>query len=166
MCIRDSINTALTLTLPNFPDWPRSVSIILFAYRNLVHASTGFSPAFLTFGRNPLVPLALIDGTDPLDSIGPEPRSATTYAQKITEELIATYQTVRKLQAKSSDQNRISRNENRYEVEYTIGDSVLLWDPKSTVNTVDDKRLKPLPCLLYTSPSPRDLSTSRMPSSA
>ena len=25
---------------------------------------------------------------------------------------------------------------------------------------------KPLPCLLYTSPSPRDLSTSRMPSSA
>ena len=24
----------------------------------------------------------------------------------------------------------------------------------------------PLPCLLYTSPSPRDLSTSRMPSSA
>ena len=26
--------------------------------------------------------------------------------------------------------------------------------------------LNPLPCLLYTSPSPRDLSTSRMPSSA
>ena len=26
--------------------------------------------------------------------------------------------------------------------------------------------LGPLPCLLYTSPSPRDLSTSRMPSSA
>ena len=28
------------------------------------------------------------------------------------------------------------------------------------------KSLNPLPCLLYTSPSPRDLSTSRMPSSA
>ena len=27
-------------------------------------------------------------------------------------------------------------------------------------------KLKLLPCLLYTSPSPRDLSTSRMPSSA
>ena len=28
------------------------------------------------------------------------------------------------------------------------------------------KRIKNNPCLLYTSPSPRDLSTSRMPSSA
>ena len=27
-------------------------------------------------------------------------------------------------------------------------------------------QLEPKPCLLYTSPSPRDLSTSRMPSSA
>ena len=30
----------------------------------------------------------------------------------------------------------------------------------------DDDALKQNPCLLYTSPSPRDLSTSRMPSSA
>ena len=29
-----------------------------------------------------------------------------------------------------------------------------------------DKEKKPITCLLYTSPSPRDLSTSRMPSSA
>ena len=29
-----------------------------------------------------------------------------------------------------------------------------------------DRILKSRPCLLYTSPSPRDLSTSRMPSSA
>ena len=31
---------------------------------------------------------------------------------------------------------------------------------------VVDKFYKPLPCLLYTSPSPRDQLTSRMPSSA
>ena len=43
-----------------------------------------------------------------------------------------------------------------------------------TVSEVDNKRHKSrisvvtsgTPCLLYTSPSPRDLSTSRMPSSA
>ena len=29
-----------------------------------------------------------------------------------------------------------------------------------------DIHVLPMPCLLYTSPSPRDLSTSRMPSSA
>ena len=31
---------------------------------------------------------------------------------------------------------------------------------------VDGKRVLDIGCLLYTSPSPRDLSTSRMPSSA
>ena len=30
----------------------------------------------------------------------------------------------------------------------------------------DEKKCKPIPCLLYTSPSPRDRTRSRMPSSA
>ena len=34
------------------------------------------------------------------------------------------------------------------------------------VPVVEEAPELPLPCLLYTSPSPRDLSTSRMPSSA
>ena len=37
-----------------------------------------------------------------------------------------------------------------------MGGEVKIFDPQGL----------PLPCLLYTSPSPRDLSTSRMPSSA
>ena len=40
---------------------------------------------------------------------------------------------------------------------------------EKTKNDVDFRKLqigKPYTCLLYTSPSPRDLSTSRMPSSA
>ena len=41
----------------------------------------------------------------------------------------------------------------------------VLW---SRTNPADDNNLCPwaMSCLLYTSPSPRDLSTSRMPSSA
>ena len=52
---------------------------------------------------------------------------------------------------------------------------VVILDADSRLETDDDKpnvRIIPFPvdeakgCLLYTSPSPRDLSTSRMPSSA
>ena len=35
-----------------------------------------------------------------------------------------------------------------------------------TINGLITEHLEDIPCLLYTSPSPRDLSTSRMPSSA
>ena len=43
-------------------------------------------------------------------------------------------------------------------LEFLNGDWVLVLDA--------DEQLRPEACLLYTSPSPRDLSTSRMPSSA
>ena len=37
---------------------------------------------------------------------------------------------------------------------------------KTATGAVDDERPKTTPCLLYTSPSPRDRQKSRMPSSA
>ena len=42
------------------------------------------------------------------------------------------------------------------------------WEEKRESQTLRDASLEAeyRPCLLYTSPSPRDLSTSRMPSSA
>ena len=49
-------------------------------------------------------------------------------------------------------------------------DDAILWCQKNSYEykVVDQtyKQVKPKSCLLYTSPSPRDLSTSRMPSSA
>ena len=44
----------------------------------------------------------------------------------------------------------------------------VLADDRLVVGGVNliKRHTKPNPCLLYTSPSPRDLSTSRMPSSA
>jgi hypothetical protein len=141
------INASLTLTLPKYTDWPRSVMMILFAYRNVVHASTGYTPAYLMFGRNPLMPLALIDGSDPLENIGLIPRNAADYANQLTKELVKSYETVRELQKKATERNRISRNTDRFSASYNVGDSVLLWDPKSTVNTVDIDRPKPSPGL-------------------
>ena len=41
-----------------------------------------------------------------------------------------------------------------------------LWDPEELSHPVPIRRGQFNYCLLYTSPSPRDLSTSRMPSSA
>ena len=39
-------------------------------------------------------------------------------------------------------------------------------NPDPIIGATDSDRVEHLVCLLYTSPSPRDLSTSRMPSSA
>ena len=54
-------------------------------------------------------------------------------------------------------------------LEHAIGAKVIINKSTSPVGTVDRIKARiaqAVACLLYTSPSPRDLSTSRMPSSA
>ena len=68
-------------------------------------------------------------------------------------------------------QARYSQGSERYSIGYTSADSVLSYGKVVKSNNtfyVGPKLPKQLAniCLLYTSPSPRDLSTSRMPSSA
>ena len=46
------------------------------------------------------------------------------------------------------------------------GSGVVTDNVKMSTNPPDDNAVEESVCLLYTSPSPRDLSTSRMPSSA
>ena len=49
----------------------------------------------------------------------------------------------------------------------SLGQGLKAWWEKSQQEAEDEEQaIKSLICLLYTSPSPRDLSTSRMPSSA
>ena len=50
-------------------------------------------------------------------------------------------------------------------IEQLDDQSILLTEKSGQMWRVDDAGNR-TPCLLYTSPSPRDLSTSRMPSSA
>src|SRR5664280_2090937 len=42
----------------------------------------------------------------------------------------------------------------------------VLWGRRELIEKLDVPKLRPAPCLLYTSPSPRDRTRSRMPSSA
>ena len=58
------------------------------------------------------------------------------------------------------------------DLEFSINDEVAEIEARRRDTTIEDvQQVQPPPpppqiCLLYTSPSPRDLSTSRMPSSA
>ena len=48
----------------------------------------------------------------------------------------------------------------------TVDRTGSLWRRTAALSLIQAESTEALPCLLYTSPSPRDLSTSRMPSSA
>ena len=62
--------------------------------------------------------------------------------------------------------NKIKTSEPKplWKIRCTLGEGTLWVGEHNSIYFVDIKKKKI--CLLYTSPSPRDLSTSRMPSSA
>ena len=64
--------------------------------------------------------------------------------------------------------NAINWNEVQDETDVTVWNRVNsnFWLPEKVPLSNDVPSWGTLTCLLYTSPSPRDLSTSRMPSSA
>ena len=53
-------------TLPRYhkSNWPESVSKMTHAYNCTKHSVTGFSPFYLMFGREPLLPIDLLKGTN------------------------------------------------------------------------------------------------------
>ena len=52
------LNASLTIMLPSYNAWSTMIPLILFVYQTLPHETTGYSPFFLMFGREPLLPLA------------------------------------------------------------------------------------------------------------
>jgi hypothetical protein len=54
------LNAALTICLERYPDWPLMPPLVLFAYRTMPHATTGYSPCFLLFGREAKLPLHVV----------------------------------------------------------------------------------------------------------
>ena len=52
-----TIKTALQKVLLRDKDWPQATDGVLFAHRTTKHASTGFSPFFLLYNREPRLPI-------------------------------------------------------------------------------------------------------------
>ena len=51
------LNATLAIVLPSYVKWPQLVHVCALAYRALPQETTGFSPHFLVFGRDMLLPL-------------------------------------------------------------------------------------------------------------
>ena len=47
-----------------------------------------------------------------------------------------------------------------------VREALIILEYQGLIRRLPNNHVRVVPCLLYTSPSPRDLSTSRMPSSA
>jgi hypothetical protein len=98
-------------------DWDKHLAMLEFAYNNSVNASTGFSPFFLNYGYNPIVPASL---ANPYASTAAGPASALM--RDLASSLAAARANLERAQAAQAR----ATDRHRREVHYAVGDKVLL----------------------------------------
>jgi hypothetical protein len=129
------LNAAITVTLPSYHQWNRAIPMVLFAYRTMLHATTGYSPFYLMFGRHPVIPLDLTMGPEepalPVDTPSTLTTAQGNYIKKTIEQLKIAFRYVRRNRQLASDANAARRDNTRFVSKFEVGDLVLIWEPTS-----------------------------------
>ena len=110
------------------PDWDLKLPLVLFAMRTSEHATTGFSPFLLTYGREARVPWDILYGP-PANEPLPHEKWVASRKQDMTKifELVKERtQTAQKHQKQYYDRNLKGRFQ-----EFEVGDFVMICDPAS-----------------------------------
>ena len=121
----------LSTTIKEHPfDWEDQLPKVCMAYNTSVHSSTGFSPYFLMFGRQPKLP---IDLAYPLDQSSP--CSVKDYAESLKINLESAFQRAREQLNTHHEHRKEQYDKKVYGDPYKEGDLVWLHNPAVPKNS-------------------------------
>ena len=103
-------------------DWDKQLGAVLLAYRAAPHSSTGMSPFYLLYGRDPQLPTAL-DFRVPTSRY---PTVETEYGQELVRDLKRVRELARKMIQKSQKSQKRFYDQRCKEVKLKVGDLVML----------------------------------------
>jgi hypothetical protein len=107
-------------------DWDTVLTSAEFAYNNSVQASTGFTPFYLNYGKDPYTPVRLLQPAAAESASDPQVPATTSFVEKIESALQLAYENLKRAQERQTEQ----ANKDRRDHSFKVGDLVRL----STVN--------------------------------
>jgi transposase InsO family protein len=127
----------LLRTLPNEKKhrWPTYLDNLVFAYNCTPHASTGYSPFFLLYGRDPRLPTDLMIGTLDQD----ERITADDWVRLHQQRLQVAYQHVQQKLTQEAALRKHYYDRKSKEAPLTVGDRVFLRSHPPGRNKIQDK---------------------------
>jgi hypothetical protein len=105
-------------------DWDIYVNFILFAYRSAMHSSTFFSPFYLVYGRDPLLPSEINYGLR-----FPRVKNIKEHKDLLDQRLSRAYEIVRQNLKQQQLVQKEHFDKHRRVVEYPVGTYVWLYVP-------------------------------------
>ena len=120
------LNVAMTTLQGNFGiEWDRYLPAALFVYRNTTCESTGYTPYFLMYGRESVLPQSIFTTASPQTEYDTEKE----YATSTCTQLAAAYRHAFDQQMKAAERNANFRAKYMHQTVYTRGQKVIYWQP-------------------------------------
>ncbi|KAI9556842.1 pol polyprotein [Daphnia sinensis] len=108
-------------------DWDGFIDFVTFAYNTSRQESTGFSPFFLLYGREAVLPIDVALGNNPEKNL--DVGDLSDYARTLTTNLSAIREKVKKRMAIVQSRQKKRYDRRRRQVKFTVGDPVLVYRP-------------------------------------
>jgi hypothetical protein len=109
-------------------DWDTYLSSVASAYNNSVHASTGFAPYHLLFGRPPILPIDRV-----LPAPIPGPSSVRDYQDQLHASFTKIHDLAKQHLTVAQAEQTKYYNQHHRPVNFNVGDSVALYTPVTPV---------------------------------
>ena len=108
-------------------DWDEALQYVCFAYNTSKQESTGFSPFYLLYGREPRLPIDLLLEADanPMDTNDNE----LDYPSRLLQELKQARQLVQTRLVKVQEAQKTAYDGNHRDISFKKGDLVLIYKP-------------------------------------
>ncbi|CAF1301583.1 unnamed protein product [Adineta ricciae] len=167
--VNRNLKTLIAMYTQNSPGlWDKQLQKFAFAIRTSINESTGDTPAFLNFGRDPITPLDLILTNSPTNTavITPEHKFLQKYRNELIQTLRNTYHLVREhsLVQKISQKNKYDKHTKQRQL--GVGDLVWVQIPTPQIdNATISHKLRPKyqgPCRLIEQLSPSTFNVLRL----
>jgi len=131
----ERFNKTLTTMLAKTNDifnWDLHIPSVLFAYRTTKHSTTKYTPFYLNYGRNPVLPLDIDNKESPEDKEVNLEDSILKRTYELEEMLPQHQQRAKELiklsQEKSQERHKVKKM--KKEITYQKGDQVLMYDSR------------------------------------
>ena len=105
-------------------DWKTHLASLVHAYNCTLHATTGFSPFFLLFGRHPRLPVDMLLGQE--DQPGSQPKDLPQYVKEAKERIGKAYDEARTAMDEARQKQKRHYDESARGSTLQVGDCVLV----------------------------------------
>ena len=128
---RTLLNMLATHCKNNPWNWEEHLQKVCFAYNTSIHTSTGYSPYYLMFGRQPVLPIDVQYGTTQPH----QQPSVNEYAAELDQRLTSAFELARRTSGIQHERQKQYYDTKTHGESHAVGDLVWLHNPKVPKNS-------------------------------